>query len=176
MGKIRRKQILIIKIVDIALYVVLTLSLLAPFDVNIYNGKQYHFLTGINYFGLGGLHGLFILVLSINQLHKTHLYGAIVLGSIGCFLIGFSLISTPIFNIILNEGSYGHSLTYFYYVGLALWITSTILVAGFLVLYFSIFTATAQMGIMISIIVICALITDFFLLPPLLMKLEETKS
>ncbi|MCK5662768.1 MAG: MMPL family transporter [Thiotrichaceae bacterium] len=61
-------------------------------------------------------------------------------------------------------------------VGLALWITSTILVAGFLVLYFSIFTATAQMGIMISIIVICALITDFFLLPPLLMKLEETKS
>ncbi len=60
-------------------------------------------------------------------------------------------------------------------VGLALWFTSVILISGFLILSFSDYTETVKMGIMVSIIVIFALIADLFLLPPLLMKLDQDK-
>jgi len=61
-------------------------------------------------------------------------------------------------------------------VGRALIITSVVLVAGFLVLAFSSFKLNAGMGLLTAIIIALAIIADFFLLPPLLMKLEENKN
>nr|VFK26717.1 MAG: hypothetical protein BECKMB1821G_GA0114241_102235 [Candidatus Kentron sp. MB]VFK31576.1 MAG: hypothetical protein BECKMB1821I_GA0114274_10257 [Candidatus Kentron sp. MB]VFK75890.1 MAG: hypothetical protein BECKMB1821H_GA0114242_103431 [Candidatus Kentron sp. MB] len=58
-------------------------------------------------------------------------------------------------------------------VGVALWVTSFVLVAGFSVLALSDFRLNADMGIMTALTVALALMTDFFLLPPLLMKLDK---
>jgi len=60
-------------------------------------------------------------------------------------------------------------------VGRALVITSIVLAAGFLVLAFSSFKLNSGMGLLTSIIILLAILADFFLLPPLLMKLEEKK-
>nr|VFJ73108.1 MAG: hypothetical protein BECKFW1821C_GA0114237_10448 [Candidatus Kentron sp. FW] len=57
--------------------------------------------------------------------------------------------------------------------GVALWVTSFVLVAGFSVLALSDFRLNADMGIMMALTVALALMTDFFLLPPLLMKLDR---
>jgi predicted RND superfamily exporter protein len=61
-------------------------------------------------------------------------------------------------------------------VGLALWVTTLVLVAGFLILYQSHFYVNSSMGIMTAITITFALIADFLFLPPLLMKLEEKKT
>jgi len=58
-------------------------------------------------------------------------------------------------------------------VGRALIITSVVLVAGFLVLAASSFEINSAMGLLTAIVITLALAADFFLLPPLLMKLEE---
>ena len=58
-------------------------------------------------------------------------------------------------------------------VGVALWITSVTLVAGFSVLAFSGFKVTAEMGLLSAVTIALALIADFFFLPPLLMKLDR---
>ena len=58
-------------------------------------------------------------------------------------------------------------------VGRALIITSVILGAGFLVLSTSSFEINSAMGLLTAIVITLALAADFFLLPPLLMKLEE---
>ena len=60
-------------------------------------------------------------------------------------------------------------------VGVALWVTSLVLVAGFMILSLSAFELNAGMGLMTSIIIIIALILDFLLLPPLLMKVDSLK-
>ncbi len=60
-------------------------------------------------------------------------------------------------------------------VGVALWVTSLVLVAGFMVLSLSAFELNAGMGLMTSIIIVVALILDFLLLPPLLMKMDADK-
>ncbi|RKZ99898.1 MAG: RND family transporter, partial [Gammaproteobacteria bacterium] len=57
-------------------------------------------------------------------------------------------------------------------VGVALWVTSLVLVAGFIVLGQSHFALNANMGVMTAITITIALIMDFLFLPPLLMKLE----
>ncbi len=57
-------------------------------------------------------------------------------------------------------------------VGVALWITSLALIAGFLVLTTSSFELNAGMGVLTSIIIAFALLADFLLLPPLLMRLD----
>ena len=57
-------------------------------------------------------------------------------------------------------------------VGRALLTTSLVLVAGFFVLSFSSFELNAQMGRMTALIIVLALVADFLLLPPLLMKVE----
>ena len=57
-------------------------------------------------------------------------------------------------------------------VGVALWITSLALIAGFLVLSTSSFELNAGMGVMTSIIIAFALLADFLLLPPLLIRLD----
>lgn len=58
-------------------------------------------------------------------------------------------------------------------VGTALWVTSLVLMAGFLVLMLSAFKPNSGMGLMTSITIGLALLADFLFLPPLLMKLEE---
>jgi len=58
-------------------------------------------------------------------------------------------------------------------VGVALWVTSLVLVAGFIVLAQSHFALNAHMGMMTAVTIAIALLMDFLFLPPLLMKLEE---
>ncbi len=58
-------------------------------------------------------------------------------------------------------------------VGVALTATTLILVAGFFILTFSTFTMNSDMGKMTALTIAVALIVDFLLLPPLLMKIEE---
>ena len=54
-------------------------------------------------------------------------------------------------------------------VGLAIITTTTILTAGFLVLAFSTFKINNELGLLTAITIVIALITDFFLLPALLL-------
>lgn len=58
-------------------------------------------------------------------------------------------------------------------VGIALWVTSVALVAGFLVLATSSFKLNSGMGLLTAIVIAIALIVDFLLLPPLLIKLDK---
>jgi hypothetical protein len=60
-------------------------------------------------------------------------------------------------------------------VGVALWVTSFVLVAGFIVLAQSSFSLNSDMGAMAAITIGVALVMDFLFLPPLLMKLEGNK-
>ncbi|MFQ5451499.1 MAG: RND family transporter [Nitrospinaceae bacterium] len=64
----------------------------------------------------------------------------------------------------------------FHTVGTALWVTSLILVAGFMVLSYSGFTMNSHLGLMTTFSIIVALIADFFFLPPLLMKIDPDPS
>ncbi|HIO91754.1 MAG TPA: RND family transporter [Leucothrix mucor] len=57
-------------------------------------------------------------------------------------------------------------------VGVALWVTSLALIAGFMVLSTSSFELNAGMGLLTSIVIVFALLADFLLLPPLLIKLD----
>lgn len=58
-------------------------------------------------------------------------------------------------------------------VGRALIVTSIVLAVGFLVLSLSSFELNSSMGLLTAIVIVFALVADFLLLPPLLMKLEE---
>ncbi len=60
-------------------------------------------------------------------------------------------------------------------VGVALIITTIVLMAGFLVLSLSSFRLNSGMGLLTAITIAIALIIDFLLLPPLLMKIEESE-
>lgn len=60
-------------------------------------------------------------------------------------------------------------------VGMALWITSIVLIVGFLVLALSSFKLNSDMGLLTAMVIALALAADFLFLPPLLMKLEENK-
>ncbi len=60
-------------------------------------------------------------------------------------------------------------------VGVALWVTSLVLIAGFMILAQSSFELNSGMGLMTSIIICIALILDFLLLPPLLMAIDGRK-
>ena len=64
----------------------------------------------------------------------------------------------------------------FHTVGTALFLTSVILVCGFLALTYSGFRMNVQLGFMTSIAIICALLADFLLLPTLLLKLDRAKN
>jgi len=57
-------------------------------------------------------------------------------------------------------------------VGLALVVTSIVLIAGFFVLTFSAFQLNSNMAIMTAVTIIFAIVADFLLLPPLLMALD----
>lgn len=61
-------------------------------------------------------------------------------------------------------------------VGMALWITSLVLIAGFGILALSTFELNSGMGLLTAITIALALAADFLFLPPLLMKLEEKRN
>ena len=61
-------------------------------------------------------------------------------------------------------------------VGNALLITSTVLVGGFLVMQFSHFHPSNNMGMLLAITILVALLVDFLFLPPLLMFLDRKKN
>lgn len=63
----------------------------------------------------------------------------------------------------------------FHSVGTALWTTSIVLIAGFLVLSYSPFELNAGMGLLTAITIAFALLADFLLLPPLLMALDKDR-
>ena len=58
-------------------------------------------------------------------------------------------------------------------VGVALWVTSLVLVSGFIVLSTSSFLMNSGMGLMTAITIAVALIMDFLFLPPILMTLDK---
>lgn len=60
-------------------------------------------------------------------------------------------------------------------VGVALWVTSLVLVCGFIVLAQSNFQMNSGMGLMTSITIAVALWVDFLFLPPILMALDKDK-
>ena len=60
-------------------------------------------------------------------------------------------------------------------VGVALWITSAVLVCGFLVLSLSHFSMNAEMGLLTAITITAALALDLLFLPPLLMSFCSNK-
>ncbi len=60
-------------------------------------------------------------------------------------------------------------------VGNALWTTTVVLSAGFLVFTLSGYEGSWTLGLMVSITIIFGLLTDFLLLPPLLMALDRRK-
>lgn len=59
-------------------------------------------------------------------------------------------------------------------VGVALLVTTVVLVAGFLVLSQSSFKLNSDMGLLTSITIALALLADFIFLPPLLMKADKS--
>jgi len=61
-------------------------------------------------------------------------------------------------------------------VGVALIVTTVVLVGGFLVLSTSNFLVNSQMGLLTAITIAIALIVDFLFLPPLLIALDGNKS
>jgi len=61
----------------------------------------------------------------------------------------------------------------FHTVGTALWTTSVVLMAGFLVLTWSPFEINSGMGLLTAITIGLALVADFLLLPTLLMTLDK---
>ncbi len=61
-------------------------------------------------------------------------------------------------------------------VGHALWTTTAVLTAGFIVLSTSGFEVNWNLGLLTAMTIVIALAADFFFLPPLLMKLDRRKS
>ncbi len=75
-----------------------------------------------------------------------------------------------------NKGTHDSVRYAFGSVGRALWITTFVLVAGFMVLAQSSFKVNADMGLLTGLTILIALIVDFLFLPPLLMKLDKSQS
>jgi uncharacterized protein len=57
-------------------------------------------------------------------------------------------------------------------VGMAMWVTSVVLITGFLILTLSPFRMNADMGLLTAVTIAFALAADFLFLPPLLMKVD----
>ncbi|NKB65204.1 MAG: MMPL family transporter [Gammaproteobacteria bacterium] len=58
-------------------------------------------------------------------------------------------------------------------VGVALWTTSVALASGFLILATSPFALNAEMGLLVAIVIMFALVVDFLLLPALLIRFDS---
>jgi predicted RND superfamily exporter protein len=75
-----------------------------------------------------------------------------------------------------NMGAFGAVRYAFDHVGTAMWVTTLALVCGFLIMTFSGYRMSSDMGVMTAITISLALVLDFLLLPVLLIKMEGTKS
>jgi uncharacterized protein len=108
-------------------------------------------------------------------------------GQIG---LGLSVVASITFGIVLDDtihfiskyrrgrlelGLNSQDAVYYAFssVGEALWMTTFILVSGFIVLSFSHFNVNSQMGLLSAITITVALYMDLFFLPPLLMSLDK---
>jgi predicted RND superfamily exporter protein len=108
----------------------------------------------------------------------------------GQITLGISVVASITFGIIMDDTIHFiskyrrgrielglNSQDSFYYasstVGEALWLTTIILVSGFIVLSFSHFTVNSGMGLLSAITISVALFMDMFFLPPLLMSLDK---
>lgn len=60
-------------------------------------------------------------------------------------------------------------------VGTALWVTSAVLISGFMILTLSTFKLNSDMGLLTSVVIAFALLADFLLLPALLMRIDAKK-
>jgi len=60
-------------------------------------------------------------------------------------------------------------------VGNALIVTSTVLIGGFMIMQFSHFHPSNNMGMLLAITILVALLVDFLFLPPLLLLLDKNK-
>ncbi len=58
-------------------------------------------------------------------------------------------------------------------VGTAMWVTSVALTAGFLTLTLSHYRMSSEMGLMCALVIVMALVMDFFLLPALLLRIDR---
>jgi len=58
-------------------------------------------------------------------------------------------------------------------VGVALWVTTMALIAGFGALYFSGFKVNSEMGVLSAVTILIALIADYLLLPSVLMRFDK---
>ena len=58
-------------------------------------------------------------------------------------------------------------------VGTAMWVTSAALTAGFLTLTLSHYRMSSEMGLMCALVIVMALVMDFFLLPALLLRIDR---
>ena len=74
-----------------------------------------------------------------------------------------------------NLGTHDAIRYSFSHVGKALWVTTVVMVAGFLVLAFSSYKLNVDMGILTAMVVSVALVMDFLLLPALLMFMDKDK-
>jgi len=60
-------------------------------------------------------------------------------------------------------------------VGTALWVTSAVLISGFMILTLSTFKLNSDMGLLTSVVIAFALLADFLLLPAILLKIDAKK-
>ena len=61
-------------------------------------------------------------------------------------------------------------------VGRALWVTSTVLIAGFVILAQSTFKQNSDLGLLSAVTIGFALIADFFMLPGLLIAIDRRET
>lgn len=111
--------------------------------------------------------------------------------SVGQIGLGLSIVASMTLGIVVddtvhflskylharrNKGADSHGAVRYAFgsVGRALWVTTFVLVCGFMILAQSTFKVNAEMGLMTAITILIALIVDFLFLPPLLMKLDKT--
>jgi predicted RND superfamily exporter protein len=59
-------------------------------------------------------------------------------------------------------------------VGRALWVTSVVLIAGFVILSQSTFKQNSDLGLLSAVTIAFALVADFFLLPGILIALDRS--
>ncbi len=147
-------------------------------------------ISGILAFSLKSLKiGLISLIPNLVPAGMAFGFWGLMVGQIG---VGTSIVAGMSLGIVVDDtihflskylrakrergmDSHGAVRYAFHNVGTALWVTSVILVSGFIVLTFSGFAINSQMGMLTAITIAFALAADFFFLPPLLMKLEKSE-
>jgi len=112
-----------------------------------------------------------------------YLYGEVGLAASAVTVIAFGIIVDDTIHFLYRyvksrrEGGQapGAVHTAFNTVGKALSTTTTVLSAGFLVLAMSGFSGSTALGLLVTIIILFALATDFLLLPALLVTIDRKR-